>query len=644
MKNFSKNIIFFLLLFVWLISFTSCEKNLNNWEKISKNFWNSEKIFFEWKNFLASSYDVDWNLVEDSSSENSNDSEDSNGSDNSTFLENEEVEFVYNNHKNKWFRDCIEQDFRCVWADNDCKYWLWQNVWWCAFWCWEWNNNVVLRKDIDWKQIWCNDKNWNWLIAKNNAIDNCSNDFYTWAVAWWWFCIDENPGESCENWSNKVCLCWTWNKWEMLNWKVKTTCESAFCKTLWITKVKESSVWDKKAYYLARCSWGWNKLHFVPEDWDKWKIWFFEIDWEKCEWDNIWVWKHFFKNASSLWICEKKEFQCWEFENWTWVWLTSWELSNQWFDKKDCRLYDEWKIVSSFKICEKNNSNNCISNWWTLKVETTDNTKLSFNIVWKNKENEVVDNWAYRISILWDSYTVWPDSLPFVWSDNIWDRLISWNNYSIEIVPAMNYTEYEDLWNKIETKYVWNTSRWITINIIWENSWVCSDSNIHSIYQKYLLRDAESGWLNYWKTECERNNRSESSLETNIKNAWKANWALDSNYNRTSDYNCWLDDYNKWNVTAKESSDYMNGNNWRITWYCNSDLHLSLSSPQLYNFVAGTKSWCESSIEKRWPWKTAVCTIWWGCWISCGKPWGWCVSANPSHRWACFTENDLISK
>ena len=68
------------------------------------------------------------------------------------------------------------------------------------------------------------------------------------------------------------------------------------------------------------------------------------------------------------------------------------------------------------------------------------------------------------------------------------------------------------------------------------------------------------------------------------------------------------------------------------------------NKPQLYNFVAGTKSWCESSIEKRWPWKTAVCTIWWGCWISCGKPWGWCVSANPSHRWACFTENDLISK
>lgn len=59
------------------------------------------------------------------------------------------------------------------------------------------------------------------------------------------------------------------------------------------------------------------------------------------------------------------------------------------------------------------------------------------------------------------------------------------------------------------------------------------------------------------------------------------------------------------------------------------------SAKLLYNFVAGDKATCESSIVFRLGF-SASCSIGGGCGLSCGMPNGACPSANPSAWGACL--------
>ncbi|MBX3019576.1 MAG: hypothetical protein KF767_16935 [Bdellovibrionaceae bacterium] len=61
----------------------------------------------------------------------------------------------------------------------------------------------------------------------------------------------------------------------------------------------------------------------------------------------------------------------------------------------------------------------------------------------------------------------------------------------------------------------------------------------------------------------------------------------------------------------------------------------TVETPKLYNFVAGDKATCEKSIKDRLG-LTKTCKVGGGCGISCGKPSGSCVSANPKHYGACI--------
>lgn len=64
---------------------------------------------------------------------------------------------------------------------------------------------------------------------------------------------------------------------------------------------------------------------------------------------------------------------------------------------------------------------------------------------------------------------------------------------------------------------------------------------------------------------------------------------------------------------------------------------------QLYNFVAGNgKAACEKLIADHHGAK-GTCSLGGGCGISCGKPGGSCVSANPQHYGACYSATDLAA-
>lgn len=66
-------------------------------------------------------------------------------------------------------------------------------------------------------------------------------------------------------------------------------------------------------------------------------------------------------------------------------------------------------------------------------------------------------------------------------------------------------------------------------------------------------------------------------------------------------------------------------------------------SSQLYNFVAGSgKAACEKLIADHHGAK-GVCSLGGGCGVSCGKPGGGCVSANPQHYGACYSASELAS-
>lgn len=479
-----KNIIFFTLSFIWLIFFVSCEKNFENWEKISE-IW--EINFFEWKNFLASWFDIDWNPVpdEDTSEDISeNTSEDIPKNTLKDISENTTVK-QYSNHKNKWFRDCIEQDFKCKWADNDCKFLLWQNVWWCAFWCWEWNNEVEFRLDSNWKEIWCNDKSLSWQIARKKAEENCFSGNYTWSIVWS-FCYNADAVDQID-WKNPICICWEWNKW-IMDWEnIKISYNSPFCEIEWKLDIVKQ---DDNKYFLAKCTKNndWFK-YYIPDSSDKWKLWFHEIAWKVCTWDLIWKSDIFYADAIWLWQCAKNEFTCDELITWsTWVWLWSAETNNitvqyknnNWgiyaikthkmtdFNNTWCSLRDESMIVTHFEVCFLDDDNNCTSkSWTTLKWQITDNTELSLKIIGKNSNNEVVNDWYYKVIVWGTGYKdLKPSSTSFIWSSSLWNKkMIDWP-YTLEIISSSENTRTWADWNE-EYIYEWGVSKWFTITFSW---------------------------------------------------------------------------------------------------------------------------------------------------------------------------------
>ncbi|MCD5382757.1 hypothetical protein LR002_01390, partial [Candidatus Gracilibacteria bacterium] len=135
------------------------------------------------------------------------------------------IESLYGIYKNKWIRDCTEQDFKCVGADDDCKYGLGQNVGGCNFGCGEGNNVVVERKDKKGNKVICNEKSIIGQQAKENAVKQCLTIFYTGAVAGNSICVDENPSSTCEDGQEKVCMCGAGNRWELgAGLKLKVQC------------------------------------------------------------------------------------------------------------------------------------------------------------------------------------------------------------------------------------------------------------------------------------------------------------------------------------------------------------------------------------------------------------------------------------
>lgn len=455
--------IFLLLSLISLFSFTSCEKKISE-EKISQNWW---KNIFSSENFLASTFDENWDLVSDEDTEETQEQE-VNSDEEWDTEEDIFSEVAYSKFKNKWFRDCIEQDFKCVWADEDCIYWSWQNIWWCSFWCWEWNDQVVLRKDLSWDSIWCNENSAVWISAKKSAEEKCSTNYYKLAqtsddIDYKWPCIDENPSIVCPEWQIKACICWSWNVWEFLDWKVKVSCSDTFCDQEWSSEVKETEVDWKNAYYLAVCKETEGKMHFLPDDSKKWELAFKEISWIECSWDKIWSIKNFYKDASSLWKCEFIEFECTEvlssFDSWLWV--SSATSENRDFLNTWCVLKDENVIVTSFEVCNKDWDICYSESGSVITIDSSSSTELSFKIIWKNNEKEIVNDWYYNIWI-WNTFysNIKPNSSSFIWSSLLWNNKMLWKSYYVEIIPAFPYTETWANWNE---DYVYNTSSWITI-------------------------------------------------------------------------------------------------------------------------------------------------------------------------------------
>jgi hypothetical protein len=66
------------------------------------------------------------------------------------------------------------------------------------------------------------------------------------------------------------------------------------------------------------------------------------------------------------------------------------------------------------------------------------------------------------------------------------------------------------------------------------------------------------------------------------------------------------------------------------------------SSQALINIVhGGGKAACEKLIGETYG-HSITCNLGGGCGISCGKPGGSCVSANPQHYGACVSEDDIV--
>lgn len=322
----------FLLLSIFSLFFlTSCEKKLESWEKISQ----LDKNIFSSKNFLAS---VNWDAPQPiwlpggstSTASTSTDltSTASTSTDSTSTASTLTWLWLINvSLKNKWVRDCTEQDFKCKWADNTCKFWLWQDVWWCNFWCWIWNDNVDLRKDIDWKNVICNEKSNIWKTAKENAKNKCLNIIYIWATANGTFCRgvkDQN------NEKDLVCICNNSNNRWILDsaWKsVKTTYESPFCKIEWDTKIVQNP--EKSwAIYLATCTKQSDWFNYwLPDnsgDWSKWIWWFETVWWVKCDSSNDTKTKTFYATAISAGICADADFKCLILKKWwSWAWILS---------------------------------------------------------------------------------------------------------------------------------------------------------------------------------------------------------------------------------------------------------------------------------------------------------------------------------
>jgi hypothetical protein len=448
-----KNIIFFTLSFIWLIFFTSCEKNLEKWEEISKN---SEINFFEWENFLANSFVPDWE----------------------TKIETQQI---YSEFKNKWFRDCTEEDFKCAWAEDDCQFWLWQNVWWCRFWCWAWNDEVQLRKDLYWKQVRCNYIDWDGAAAKSNVAAKCWSLNY----ATWWTVFDNNSSYgtncidsawNCWDGTQKICKCWPFNKW-LINWNIlKSQCSEEFCSTEGIEQIDTTTIDTKVSYFLEKCTWEWYELYWRPDDSELWLWWFNKIitsdNWElTCEWDYINNTKIFYADALSVWNCAYTDFSCKKLikNSWVWVWIWSSDtksFESDWNTYKNTEFKNTLCLVekskrlkhSKIKLCEEWKESNCKWNWETINI---DSSKLAFSISWDQPwfYRLYVDEWDWE-KIIWEIETKEKfdnfSNTNIIWDYNMGNEKDWWKKYNVRIVPACYYT----IWEKTDQKKIYSWDEW----------------------------------------------------------------------------------------------------------------------------------------------------------------------------------------
>ena len=368
-------------------------------------------------------------------------------------------------------RDCIVEDFQCKWAETEC----WPD-WQCWWWCWGWNKEVNLRKDVE-----CYFAEWPWKEARLAARDLCDDGNYTLtqqASVWTHYCGHTNPtGVYCDTEPDPSLVLWCYcnvatNQWKepacvtpfvewvggwCIPWSIRYT--STDCSS-WVKKqsCSDSKVWVSISWAKWACAKSCTSTeaiasHIVSSDppyeldLDIWEKIFFK-DNKQDSLDLCRLWNRAVKR------CTQKDWSNWA---WEYLWLVTddADIDKQLSYTEDscnvsCKIYEWWNanpmdefweiddgtwvtidVYSSYLTWFQNTCASLKYDSWTLTCKTWDFYQWE-HIRWSEMFKDCFDckNWINipsSIATYWNPTTQEQDwvydvewILPCSWKCDTW--------------------------------------------------------------------------------------------------------------------------------------------------------------------------------------------------------------------------------